>query len=92
MCQAGRRESTKARKLEGPEPWGAVDSCCGWKTEWWRSVWSQAEPEDGDSIPLEGEGRALTCWLRVLALTQQLWGDGLNDSVTLSAEHMLCKV
>ena len=41
------------------EPWGAVDSCCCWETKWWRSVWSQAESEDGDSVPLEGEGRAL---------------------------------
>lgn len=32
------------------------------------------------------------CLFRVLALTLQLLRDGLNDTVTLSAEHTLCKV
>lgn len=73
-----RRAGARMGKWEGAEPWGA------WKTKWWRRVWSQAGPEGG--------GRALTCLFRVLALTPQLWGDGLNDSVTLSGEHMLCKV
>ena len=71
-------------KSENAEPWGAADGLL--------RLEDALVKESLEPVRARGWRQSLMCLLGVLALTPQLLEDGLNDSVTLSADHMCWKV